>query len=654
MKKGCSTDWSMIYYCRPFGTYPALSCTMPRRTGENKVLSPDTLLADRYRIIRVLGEGGFGTIYLGHDETLDRDVAVKELLREPAVLSPETWQHYQSRFRKEAQVMSQISHPHIVSAYALHADAAGNLYLVLEYVDGGSLKEIIERSGVLPIERALDIAIDICQAIEAIYQRDVVHRDIKPSNILISSDGTAKLTDFGVAQVGHETRRTQEASSHPGTPAYKSPEQSSTNGYLDQRSDLYALGLVLYEMLTGQLYVRNRVPPRHQRPEVPQALNAIVMKALEDDPDNRYQSAGELLRDLERVRQQSTWGQAQVVLQSIPRRHLVVAAAIAAVLFLGNGMARLGRALNSLQHASSPTPSESLATSSAQPTPLALAPSEGVRQPLAGVEAALATPTSWPSAPGLQQVQVPNTPSAPVPIVPGETLSRVFAHEGQSEQFTFRSRAGRQYVITTSNLGAGVDTRLEVLAGDWYYVNDDISPGTLASQVVFDALEDSTVIVTVHNQGQFGPERGYDLSVMVSAVVPADAPPTSDAELPEDDAPDRPTMTPRPTFTRGPTSTFQPTSTPRATSTPRPTSTTRPTWTRVPTATRTPTRTSTPSITPTPSITSTPSATQTTAPPTSAPPTLTHTPVPPTEEPTKTPIPERTPLPTSEPGPPGE
>lgn len=618
------------------------------------MLSPDTFLADRYRILRVLGEGGFGAIYLGRDEALDRDVAVKELLRDPTITSPEAWQRYQQRFLKEAHVMSQFSHPHIVSAYTLEADAAGNLYLVLEYVDGGSLKELIERAGVLPIERALDIAIDICQAIEAIYQRDIVHRDIKPSNILLSSDGTAKLTDFGVAQVGHETRRTQEASGHPGTPAYKSPEQSTSNGYLDQRSDLYALGLVLYEMLTGQLYVRNRVPPRHHRPQVPQALNAIVMKALEEDPAERYQSAGEMRRDLERVRQQSALGQVQVVLQNISRRQLVTAAALAAVLFLGSNMARLGRALNNLQNAPSLTPSVALAVFATQPAQPVLVSSESVRQPLAGPEAALITPMPSPNALGQEKAQAPAAPSEPLPITPGETLSRVFTHEGLSEQFTFRSREGRQYAVTTSNLGAGVDTRLEVLAGDRYYVNDDLSPGTLASQVVFDALEDSTVVVTVYNQGQFGSERGYDLSVMVSGLAPTDSPLSSVTEPPDTGDAGRPTFTPRPTFTRDATATLRPTSTPHATSTPRPTSTTRPTWTRVPTATRTPTRTRTPTITLTPSITNTPTATHTAAPPTSAPPTFTYTPVPPTAEPTKTPLPERTPLPTSEPGPPGE
>ena len=107
----------------------------------------------------------------------------------------------------------------------------------------------------------IQLGLDISSAIEAIYRRDIVHRDVKPGNILLTEDGSAKLTDFGVAQLGHETRRTQTARGHPGTPAYKSPEQANYTGYLDERSDLYSLGLVMYEMLTGRLYVRNLVPP---------------------------------------------------------------------------------------------------------------------------------------------------------------------------------------------------------------------------------------------------------------------------------------------------------------------------------------------------------------------------------------------------------
>ncbi|MBC7262212.1 MAG: serine/threonine protein kinase, partial [Chloroflexi bacterium] len=218
------------------------------------------VLAGKFKIIAEIGEGGFGKTYLGYDAGMDRQVAIKELLHESAEVSPEDYEDYKRRFRKEAQVVSKFSHPNVVTAYSLESDDEGDLYLVLEYVDGGSLKNLLAQ-GPLEPARAVAIALDLCEAIDAIWKWDIVHRDIKPSNILLTKEGQAKLTDFGVAQVGHETRRTQEARAHPGTPAYKSPEQASSTGYLDQRSDLYALGLVLYEMLTGQLYLRNRVPP---------------------------------------------------------------------------------------------------------------------------------------------------------------------------------------------------------------------------------------------------------------------------------------------------------------------------------------------------------------------------------------------------------
>ena len=245
-----------MLYCIRTTVCHILMMRLARRDGETSVLEPDTLLVGKYRIISTIGEGGYGQVYLAYDEGMERHVAIKELLHDKATLSPDKWQEYQARFRKEAQTVSQFSHPNVVTTYALETNATGSMYLILEYVDGGSLKDLLETAAPLGVEQALSITIDIARAVEAIYRQDIVHRDIKPSNILITQDGHAQLTDFGVAQVGHETRRTQEARGHPGTPAYKAPEQATSTGYLDQRADLYALGLVLYEMLTGRMYVR--------------------------------------------------------------------------------------------------------------------------------------------------------------------------------------------------------------------------------------------------------------------------------------------------------------------------------------------------------------------------------------------------------------
>ncbi|HNR97275.1 MAG TPA: serine/threonine-protein kinase, partial [Anaerolineae bacterium] len=290
------------------------------------------VLSGKFEIISEIGEGGFGKIYLGHDSGMDRLVAVKELLRESAEVNPEDYEDYKRRFRKEAQVVSKFAHPNVVTAYSLETDDRGDLCLILEYVDGGSLKSLIA-PGPLEPKRAIEIAMDLCDAVQAIWKYDIVHRDIKPSNILMTKEGTAKLTDFGVAQIGHETRRTQEAHSHPGTPAYKSPEQAGTTGYLDQRSDLYAIGLVLYEMLTTKLYLRNRVPPNKVNRKVPRALSAVVMKALQDNPADRYQSAEEMRAALEAV---SKGGQLQGITaalggiaEGIPVRGLAVVLGLA-------------------------------------------------------------------------------------------------------------------------------------------------------------------------------------------------------------------------------------------------------------------------------------------------------------------------------------
>jgi len=579
------------------------------------VLSPETVLAGRYRILSILGEGRFGKVYLGYDLRIDRHVAIKELLPHSTVLSTEEWQDYRTRFRKEAQTASRFIHANVVCAYGLEIDDDETIYLVLEHVDGKSLRQLLETESPLQVERALDIAIDICQAIEAISLRDIVHRDVKPGNILLTSQGVAKLTGFGVAQLGHEIHRTQPPLGHPGTPAYKSPEQAISTGCLDQRSDLYSLGLVMYEMLAGRRYQGDGRPPRHYNGDIPHALDAAVMKALAESPAARYQTAGEMRRDLAWVRDQSTWGQLRVVLTRVCSRHNASIAAIALVVGLALSIFRLSAAVPRPVEAdrravyAAQVPLEATAT-----YPWTATPSMTPRPPAERE----ALPSITPTVAGLRDVYEPDD-KLPAPISVGETQRRVFDPVGDVDRVTFRAKAGRTYIVTTANLGIGVDTSLEVLVGGERIANDDVSPGTLASQVAFTPGEDGTAVVTVHNEDQFGPDRTYDLSLIMT--LPTQTPVPS------------PTPSPTPTATR----------ITEATTTPRPTFTPRPTRTRTPTRPRTPTRTRTPSRTPTrtrpPTATLTPTVTDT-SPPTSTPTS------------TKTPTPDRSPLPVRTPGPP--
>jgi serine/threonine protein kinase len=263
--------------------------------------APDALLGNKYRVERVIGEGAFGRVYLATDTRLRRPVAVKELLATRNATDPELFQRYLDRFGREARAGGAITHPNVVTVYELEIDSNQNTYLVMEYVDGMNLGALLSQVGGLPVERAIAIALDVARGLEVVHEADVVHRDLKPANIMISRRGGAKLGDFGIAQVGTESQRTQVVIGHPGTPLYMSPEQASGFGYIDGRSDLYSLGLVMYEMLTGEPYARRRVPLAQARPDTPPALVAIIEKLSQKDPDQRYQSATDLISDLSKL-----------------------------------------------------------------------------------------------------------------------------------------------------------------------------------------------------------------------------------------------------------------------------------------------------------------------------------------------------------------
>ena len=270
-------------------------------------MAKQRVLGNRYEIQEVLGEGGMAKVFLGTDRVLGRTVAVK-------VLSPQYAedQQFVARFRREAQAAAALNHPNIVSVFDTGSN--GNVhYIVMEYVEGKTLQEVLREESRLTPERGIEIGEAVARALVAAHDKGLVHRDIKPGNIMITREGQVKVMDFGIARATTSDTVTQTAAVL-GTAAYLSPEQAQGET-VDGRSDIYSHGVVLYEMLTGrQPFVgespvsiayrhvtEDPVLPSRLNPDVPGALDAIVMKAMAKSADDRYQTAQELIDDLRRA-----------------------------------------------------------------------------------------------------------------------------------------------------------------------------------------------------------------------------------------------------------------------------------------------------------------------------------------------------------------
>ena len=259
----------------------------------------DYLPGEKIRIEAVIGEGAFGVVYRAWDETLSRAVAVKELRRDAPGMGSTTFGKYVDRFRREARVQAQFTHPHIVHVYGL-VEQGDALYLVMEFVDGSNLRDELAQRGPLPLEEAVKLTLDLLDALAAVHKHkwDIVHRDIKPSNVLVA-DGRAKLTDFGLALLGGETSLIN--GYHPGTPLYMSPEQERPNAFLKPASDLYSVGCVLFELLTGRPYKQVDDDPNallRLRPDAPPALAQALQRAIAENPTARYRRAADFATEL--------------------------------------------------------------------------------------------------------------------------------------------------------------------------------------------------------------------------------------------------------------------------------------------------------------------------------------------------------------------
>lgn len=259
---------------------------------------------DRYVIDELIGQGGMATVYRARQPQLERDVAVKVML--PSLAADPV---FQERFRREAQASANLRHPNILTVYDYGETEDRLLYLVVDCVRGGTLRERL--SGPLPLAETVEIAAQVAEALEYAHRRGIIHRDVKPSNILLTRDGHPLLTDFGLVKPIQSDRRITASGVLTGTPDYMAPEQVQ-GAEVDGRADIYALGVTLYEMLTGQHPYEGETPvsviikhiqepmpcPSNHNPAVPPALDEIVARATAKDPDARYQRAGEMARAL--------------------------------------------------------------------------------------------------------------------------------------------------------------------------------------------------------------------------------------------------------------------------------------------------------------------------------------------------------------------
>lgn len=269
------------------------------------MLKEGMYLADRYEIVGKVGAGGMSDVYKAKDHTLGRFVAIKVLKQE---FSEDV--NFVTKFRTEAQSAAGLEHPNIVNIYDVGSEN-GLYYIVMEYVEGITLKTYIEKKGQLSFKEAVSIAIQVGRGIEAAHNKHIIHRDIKPQNIIISTEGKVKVTDFGIARVASTNTINSDVM---GSVHYASPEQAR-NGFVDGKSDIYSLGIVMYEMVTGRVpfdgestvavaiqhLQEEMVVPSAYAPDLPISMEKIILKCTQKSPDRRYDSISDLLLDLKKA-----------------------------------------------------------------------------------------------------------------------------------------------------------------------------------------------------------------------------------------------------------------------------------------------------------------------------------------------------------------
>jgi serine/threonine protein kinase len=317
---------------------PPASPPLPTSARANQWVPPTpeelAALLPQFSIESILGQGGMGAVYKGMQVDLDRAVAIKVLSAE--LSADEQFVH---RFKREARTLAKLHHPAILAVHDFGQTSQGHLYFVMEYVDGTDLRRVLKSSRLEP-DQALEVVAQICDALQAAHERGVIHRDIKPANILLTSDGYVKLADFGLSRPAQEDDSGGLTLSNMvlGTPDYMSPEQRS--GFSDHRTDIFALGVTLYEMLTGRPPRGAFVPPSRKVP-VDIRIDDVVLKALQEEPELRYQQASEMRSALDQIRSsafQSIAPAPPPVVTPPPRRGLALTlGAIIVLLLAGAG-----------------------------------------------------------------------------------------------------------------------------------------------------------------------------------------------------------------------------------------------------------------------------------------------------------------------------
>ncbi len=366
------SDDAQLYGNSVSGVFDCAAETI-RVTPSNAVWEPPApehlaLLLPEYEIVRFIGRGGMGAVYQGTQRMLKRQVAIKLLPSELAA-NPQ----FVTRFEREAQTLARLQHPGIVTIYEFGRTEEGHLFFVMEFVDGADLHHLIHGPGLEP-QQALELTVQICEALHYAHEQGVIHRDIKPPNVLINKEGKAKLADFGLARP-LVPENTATMSQFMGTLNYMAPEQFG--GKADQRADIFALGVMLYEMLTGTFPVGAFDLPS-LKSKVDSRIDQVVLKAMRQEPERRYQQVSELREEVEHIRSTKA-GDLRPALTRRPTSKFSLTmwatalVLVAGLLYLGNHIIK-GRKASPLANVlSMPTDTEGVVRQSAKANGISIA-----------------------------------------------------------------------------------------------------------------------------------------------------------------------------------------------------------------------------------------------------------------------------------------